>query len=100
MVWLGRGFDQWKLGSTDQAERSLREGLRIAMALKDEAPSLITELRLNALQQYDNYLKATHRKPEAREVEDQIAQLRSVRPSGCRECTVHVSALLPATSPR
>jgi len=92
-VLLARGYSQWKSGAIEEGGESLREALRMSRNLTNVSDGLTRDLRLNALQQYDNYLKATHHKPEARGVEEQITELRSAVPSVCRSCTVNVNAL-------
>jgi hypothetical protein len=63
------------------------------MSLNIESEPLAADMKLNALEQYGAYLKATHRKPEAREIEDRIVQARSGTPPVCRQCSVNVNAL-------
>jgi len=92
-VLLARGYDQWKAGALEAGEQSMREALRIATSLNVASEPLAADVKLNALQQYESYLKATHRKPEAKEIEDRLAQARSGAPPVCVQCSVNVNAL-------
>jgi tetratricopeptide (TPR) repeat protein len=94
-VWLAWGFDQWKSGSPDEADRSMREALTIVRSRTDLPRPLLAGSLLGILRQYDVFLKATHRKSEARQIDSEIRRLQSEQNSSCKDCTVNAAALSP-----
>jgi ATP/maltotriose-dependent transcriptional regulator MalT len=92
-VWMARGFDQWKSGSPDEGERSMREALRLLLDETDRPRQLLVIAQISALNWYADCLKANHHKLEARHVEAEILQLRSERQRPvCNGCTVNAVA--------
>jgi tetratricopeptide (TPR) repeat protein len=96
-VWVARGYDQWKSGSFDEGERSLREALRMLLNRTDMPIQLLLISQLPTLKWYADCLKANHHKLEARQVEAEILQLRSEQQAPvCKDCTVSAAALSSA----
>jgi len=89
-VSMALGFAQWKTGATEEAERSMQEGLRIMRArLGEHSPILMA-----AMFQYRDYLKAMHRKPEVKALDRKLADMKPPEPdASCMGCTVSVHAL-------
>ena len=49
--------------------------------------------QLNVMRQYDAFLKETHRKQEAAQMEAEIGRMEAGHPAECSGCTVSVAAL-------
>lgn len=94
-VSMVRGVAEWKLGSPEQAEQTMREAVRIARALKNLPLPVLVDVQMGAMRQYETFLKAMHRKPEAKQMEAEIGQLESAQPAGCNGCTVSAAAFAP-----
>ncbi|HEY4382175.1 MAG TPA: tetratricopeptide repeat protein [Acidobacteriaceae bacterium] len=88
-----RGFVEWKLGAVDESDRAMAEAMRLAQGLTDLPQPVLVGARVQVMRQYGELLKATHRKPEAAEMEAQIRRLESTQPASCSRCTVSVAAL-------
>jgi tetratricopeptide (TPR) repeat protein len=94
-VWLARGFDQWKAGAPDDAERAMGASLHLLRGRTDLPQPTLANLQLGVMRQYDTFLKGTHRKPEQKQMEAEMARLQAQQPSACNGCTVSVAALAP-----
>jgi tetratricopeptide (TPR) repeat protein len=94
-VLLTRGVEEWKTKAIDEAGRSMEEALRLVHGLTGLPELVRLGDQLGVLQQYDAFLKATHRGVEAAAMEDEMARLQSQQhpPSGCNGCTVSAAAL-------
>jgi tetratricopeptide (TPR) repeat protein len=89
-VSMTLGFAQWKTGSTAEAERSMQDGLRI---LRVQLGNTNPILRA-AMYQYRDFLKAMHRGPEVKVIEEQIsAMMPQAARRSCAGCTVSVYVL-------
>lgn len=93
MAWMTLGYMLWKTGDFAGGGESMRVGLRVLSEKKDMTPATHALTRSGALSEYAQYLKATHRKAEAKQVEREIASLRSVQERSCNGCTVNVVGL-------
>ena len=91
-VWMTLGFAQWKSGSLEEGGAAMREAIRIVHDRTGTPPLLQRNSELVVLRQYTAYLKSTHRKPEAAQLETQIQQLQSQRPHACTNCTINAAA--------
>jgi tetratricopeptide (TPR) repeat protein len=92
---MARGFDEWKTGSDDAADQDMSEALAALRRRTDIPHPLFVKEQLGAMQQYKAFLKASHRKPQAKEMEQKIARLKDELPAACNGCTVSVAALAP-----
>ena len=92
-ILLARGFDLWKSGSVDEGGAAMREAIRMVRDRTDLPHPLFVNSQLVVLRQYDAYLKATRRKPEAALIEAEIRQLQSEQLSVCDRCTIDAAAL-------
>jgi tetratricopeptide (TPR) repeat protein len=92
-VWLARGFEEWKAGSPDKGEEAMREALTIVRGRTDLPPAIRVSSQMDVMRQYAACLKASHRKPEAKLMEMEIARLQRELLGGCGGSTVNVAAL-------
>jgi tetratricopeptide (TPR) repeat protein len=92
-VWLARGYDQWKAGTPDDADRAMGAALHILRGCTKLPQPLLDHLQLGVMRQYDAFLKGTHRKPQAKQLETEMARLEARQPQVCGDCTVSVAAL-------
>jgi len=93
-AWMAEGVAQWKAGMLDEGGQEMSEAIRIVHSRTDLPPALVVHMEVGMMTQYDRYLKENHRKPEAKTIEAEIAQLQSAQPSVCRNCTVNLAALV------
>jgi hypothetical protein len=56
----------------------------------------LVDAQLKVLTGYSNYLKATHQKVEAKQVENEITRLKQEQTPYCKDCTVNVLTLSKA----
>jgi tetratricopeptide (TPR) repeat protein len=75
------GFALWKLGRPDDADRAMREGVRMIKAQS----GLQSRTLLLALSQYRDYLKNVHRECDAEDVARELAATKSHGPF-CSSC--------------
>lgn len=75
-VWLARGFEEWNGGSPDKGEEAMREALTIVRGRTDLPQAIRVNSQMDVMRQYAACLKASHRKPEARLMELEIARLQ------------------------
>ena len=92
-AWTTRGFDEWKMGAVEESDRSMREALRVARGLTGMPQPVLVGAQLNVMRQYDAFLKETHRKQEATQMEAEIGRMEAAHPAECSGCTVSVAAL-------
>jgi len=92
-VWQARGFDQWKAGAPDDADRAMGAALHLMRSRTDLPQPMQVALQLGVMRQYDAFLKTTHRKPEEKEMAAEMARLQAQQPQPCNGCTVSVAAL-------
>jgi tetratricopeptide (TPR) repeat protein len=92
-AWVALGYALWKTGDNAGGGESMREGLRILSEKKDMPQPVFAYARLGLLTQYAQFLNATHRKEEARQVESEMALLSDGQVRSCNGCTVNVVAL-------
>jgi tetratricopeptide (TPR) repeat protein len=86
---LALGFAEWKNGIEDGPDEEMRAGIEI-MRLRTSAGHPYV---LSALEQYRRYLESVHRKDEAREIAQEVAQSQGVGKKPCSTCTVSVYGL-------
>ena len=86
---LALGFAECKTGMKDGPDEEMRAGTEIMKARK----SLRHPYARSALEQYRRYLVSVHRKQEAREIAQELAQFEGAQPKACSNCTVSVSGL-------
>jgi tetratricopeptide (TPR) repeat protein len=92
-VLLTQGFDEWKTGAVGEGDRAMGEALRLARGLKALPQPVIVNAQLGVMLQYDVFLKETHRRQEAAQMEAEMGRLESAHPDACSGCTVSVAAL-------
>ncbi len=90
---MAMGYALWKTGDTAGGGESMREGLRKLNEKKDITPSTQALARSAALAAYAQYLNETHRRAEAKQVESEIASLKSAPGRSCNGCTVDAMGL-------
>jgi tetratricopeptide (TPR) repeat protein len=98
-VWLARGFDEWKAGAQEEADRAMSAALQLVRSRADLPQPLIVGMELGVMRQYDAFLKGTHRKPEEKQLAAEITKLEELQPQPCSGCTVSVAALTPGLLP-
>jgi tetratricopeptide (TPR) repeat protein len=92
-VWSARGFEQRKMGEVEESERSMREAVRLARGLTGVPQALLVRVQLGVMRRYETFLKESHRKQEAAQMEAEMGRLEAAHPAGCSGCTVSVAAL-------
>jgi tetratricopeptide (TPR) repeat protein len=97
--WVSQSFALWRCGGHDGAEEAVLKALQIVNRHTDLPRPLLLSYRLSILQQYFVFLKDTHRKPEAAQVEADIHQIQEELPKMCSSCAVHAAALSMAMLP-
>jgi tetratricopeptide (TPR) repeat protein len=92
LVWgqalMAHGFAKGKMGEMQEAEKMMLQGIQ---TIKAHLPSRDPRV-VGGLLQYRDFLAGAHRKAEAKQVEREVADLKSQHPS-CNGCTVSVYAL-------
>jgi tetratricopeptide (TPR) repeat protein len=92
LVWgqalMAHGFAKGKMGEMQEAEKMMLQGIQ---TIKARLPSRDPRVA-GGLLQYRDFLAGAHRKEEAKQVEREVADLKSEHPS-CNGCTVSVYAL-------
>jgi tetratricopeptide (TPR) repeat protein len=90
---LAVGFEEWKTGAPAEGEKAMREALE-QMRQKTNMPyPLLVDGQLKVLTSYTNFLKATHQKTMAKQMENEITQLKNEQTPVCKNCTVNVMTL-------
>jgi len=87
---LALGFAEWKTGMKDGPDEEMRASIEI---MKARSSSRDPYALSGALRQYQSYLVSVHRKQEAREIAEELAQFEAAQPKACSSCTVSVSGL-------
>jgi hypothetical protein len=88
-----KGAEGRHAGAAEEGGRAMGEALRIARGLTGLPQPVLVNAQLGVMRQYDAFLKATHRKPEAEQMEAEMGRLESRQLAGCNGCTVSVTAL-------
>lgn len=87
------GFEGWKTGAQEDGERAMREALEIMHQKKNLPYATLVADQLKVFTSYTNYLKATHQKESAKQMENEIARLKGEQTPFCKNCTVNAVAL-------
>lgn len=87
------GFEEWKTGAPADGEKTMREALELLRQKKDLPSPLLVDAQLGVLKTYTDFLKATHQKGMAKQMESEITRLKDEQTPTCRNCTVNVMAL-------
>lgn len=90
---LAVGFEQWKIGSEAEGDRRMREAVVLIREKNDLTSATLLDAQLKVLSEYAEYLKGRHQKEKARQVEDEVAQLKESQRPDCKNCTVSVMGL-------
>lgn len=90
---LAVGFEQWKTGAQADGEKAMREAIELLRENKNMPHRRLIDAQLAVFMRYADYLKATHQKMMAKQVENEIERLRGEQTRLCRDCTVNVVAL-------
>jgi len=90
---LAVGFEQWKTGAQADGEKAMRDALELLREKKDMPHRMLVDSQLKVLTRYANFLKATHQKMMAKQMENEIERLREEQTPQCSNCTVNVVAL-------
>jgi tetratricopeptide (TPR) repeat protein len=90
---LAVGFGQWKTGAQADGEKAMRDALELLREKKDMPRRMLLDAQLMVLTRYTAYLKTTHQKVMAKQMENEIESLKREQPPLCRDCTVNVVAL-------
>lgn len=93
---MALGFEQWKTGAPGDGEKAMREALELLRQKKNMPYPKLVDSQLKVLTGYSNYLKATHQKVEAKQVENEIARLKQEQTPYCKDCTVNALTLSKA----
>ena len=64
-----------------------------ALAETEFVRAMLIDARMHVLVRYAIYLRETHRRAKARQIEGEVARLKDERRPECRGCTIHVTAL-------
>lgn len=86
---MALGFAEWKAGIADGPDAEMREGIRILRKWTTTGHPYV----VGAMTVYAAYLKATHRKVEAKQVAEQVRVEMSRMPGACVDCTISVYGL-------
>ena len=84
---------EWKTGDLAGADEKMRKALQILSEANDLPYPVAEGARIKVLNQYQRFLNETHRKAEARQVQDEMARLSRAQTPACRNCTVSVEGL-------
>jgi tetratricopeptide (TPR) repeat protein len=83
------GFAEWKSGASQDAERSMLQGIQI---IRTRLPA--TDPRLaGAMSQYQSYLIEAHRPAEAEAIHEQVTRITRETGLYCQGCTVSANSL-------
>jgi hypothetical protein len=85
-AFMALGFAQWKSGENPQAEQAMLQGIQVIKTQGLQGNPLL----LYSLMQYRGFLKAMHRIPELKQVDEELALSRH---QVCANCTVGISTL-------
>lgn len=87
------GFEEWKTGALTDAEKAMHEALELLRQKKDLPSPILVDSQLSALKTYTDFLKATHQKAMAKQMENEITRLKDAQTPACKNCTVNVMSL-------
>jgi tetratricopeptide (TPR) repeat protein len=90
---LAVGFEQWKNGLDVEGDRSMREAVTLIKEKNDMPSARLLDVQLKVLEQFAEYLRESHQKGRARQIEDEVAQLKGGQRPDCKNCTVSVMGL-------
>jgi tetratricopeptide (TPR) repeat protein len=90
---LAVGFEQWKTGAQAEGEKAMHEALELVHGNMNMPRRMLIDVQLKVFTRYADYLKATHQKMMAKQMEHEIERLRGEQTPLCRDCTVNVVAL-------
>ena len=90
---LAVGFEEWKNGNETEGERMMHEALELLRQNRNLPQAMLAHAQMRTLQSYVNYLRATHQKGRAKQVESEMARLEEEQPTQCADCVVNVTAL-------
>ena len=87
------GFEEWKTGALADGEKSMREALELVRQKKNLPSPILVDTQLSILKSYTDFLKATHQKTMAKQMENEITRLKDEQTPVCQNCTVNVMTL-------
>jgi tetratricopeptide (TPR) repeat protein len=90
---LAVGFEEWKNGSEAEGDRSMREAVTLIREKNDMTSATLLDAQLRVLSEYSDYLRQTHQKDKARQIDDEVSRLKETQKPDCRNCTVSVMGL-------
>jgi tetratricopeptide (TPR) repeat protein len=90
---MALGFEQWKNGAEAEGEKTMWDALELMRQQKTMPQSKQVDAELRVLVSYTSYLKATHQKGKAKEMENEISRLKGEQTPFCKDCTVDAVAL-------
>jgi tetratricopeptide (TPR) repeat protein len=90
---LAVGFEEWKTGATADGDKAMREALELLHQKTNMPYPMLVDAQLKVLTSYTNFLKATHQKTMAKQMESEITQLKNEQTPICKNCTVNVMTL-------
>jgi tetratricopeptide (TPR) repeat protein len=90
---LAVGFNEWTGGAAVEGEKPMVEALGLLRGKKDISYAMLVDAQLQMLKQYAVYLRETHQKRKARQMEEEIARLEGDQRAPCSGCTVSVMSL-------
>jgi tetratricopeptide (TPR) repeat protein len=94
---LAVGFEEWKNGNETEGERTMHEALELLRQNRNVPQAMLADAQMRTLQSYRNYLRATHQKGRAKQVESEMARLKEEQPTQCADCVVNATALSAKT---
>jgi tetratricopeptide (TPR) repeat protein len=87
------GFEEWKTGALADGEKAMREAMELLRQKKNMPYATLVDAQLSVLKTYSDFLKATHQKAMAKQMENEITRLKDEQTPVCRNCTVNVMSL-------
>ena len=90
---LAVGFEEWKTGATADGDKAMREALELVHQKANMPYPMLVDAQLKVLTYYANFLKATHQKTMAKQMENEITRLKDEETPVCKNCTVNVMSL-------
>ena len=90
---LAVGFEEWKTGATADGDKAMREALELVHQKTNMPYPMLVDAQLKVLTYYANFLKATHQKTMAKQMENEITRLKDEETPVCKNCTVNVMSL-------
>ncbi len=65
-----------------------------ALAQTEFARAMLVDAQMHVLVRYAIYLRETHQRAKARQIEGEMARLKDEQRPECRGCTIHMMTLL------